>query len=77
MPRMVALRYVYLLALVIWLGGMVILGALVAPTTFQILQSIEPSTGRALAREVFGVTIARSTTSGKEPAGSCSSRSRR
>ena len=56
---MVALRYVYLLALVIWLGGMVILGALVAPTTFQILQSIEPSTGRALAGEVFGVTVAR------------------
>ena len=57
--RMLALRYVYVLALVIWLGGMVILGALVAPTTFQILQSIDPSTGRALAGEVFGVTLAR------------------
>ena len=57
--RMLALRYVYVLALVIWLGGMLILGALVAPTTFQVLQSIEPSTGRALAGEVFGVTIAR------------------
>ena len=56
---MLALRYVYVLALVIWLGGMVILGALVAPTTFQVLQSIEPSAGRALAGEVFGVTIAR------------------
>ena len=38
---------------------MVILGALVAPTTFQVLQSIEPSTGRTLAGEVFGITIAR------------------
>jgi len=56
---MLALRYVYILALVIWLGGMVILGALVAPTTFQVLEAIEPSTGRALAGEVFGVTIAR------------------
>ena len=56
---MLALRYVYVLALVVWLGGMVILGALVAPTTFQVLQSIEPATGRALAGEVFGVTIAR------------------
>lgn len=56
---MLALRYVYVLALVIWLGGMVILGALVAPTTFQVLQSIEPSTGRVLAGELFGVTIAR------------------
>jgi len=56
---MLALRYVYVLALVVWLGGMVILGALVAPTTFQVLQSIEPEAGRALAGEVFGVTIAR------------------
>ena len=50
---MLALRYVYVLALVIWLGGMVILGALVAPTTFQVLPSIEPSSGRALAGELF------------------------
>ena len=57
--RMLALRYVYVLALVVWLGGMVMLGALVAPTTFQVLQSIEPSTGRALAGELFGVTLAR------------------
>ena len=56
---MFALRYVYVLALVVWLGGMVILGALVAPTTFQVLQSIEPSAGRALAGEVFGATLAR------------------
>jgi uncharacterized membrane protein len=56
---MLTLRYVYVLALVVWLGGMVILGALVAPTTFQVLGSIEPSTGRALAGEVFGTIIAR------------------
>jgi uncharacterized membrane protein len=56
---MLALRYVYVLALVIWLGGMTVLGALVAPTTFQILQATEPTTGRELAGEVFGATIAR------------------
>jgi uncharacterized membrane protein len=56
---MLALRYVYVLALVIWLGGMIVLGALVAPTTFQVLQTIEPSTGRALAGDLFGATIAR------------------
>jgi len=56
---MLALRYVYLLALVVWLGGMVVLGAIVAPATFQVLESIEPITGRALAGDVFGVTIAR------------------
>ena len=56
---MLALRYVYVLALVIWLGGMVILGALVAPTTFNVLQMLEPDGGRALAGAVFGATIAR------------------
>lgn len=56
---MLALRYVYVLALVIWLGGMIVLGALVAPTTFQVLQAIEPATGRALAGDLFGTTIAR------------------
>lgn len=56
---MLALRYVYVLTLVVWLGGMIVLGALVAPTTFQVLPTIEPSTGRALAGELFGATIAR------------------
>jgi uncharacterized membrane protein len=56
---MLLLRYVYVLALVIWLGGMVALGALVAPTTFEVLQTREPASGRALAGEVFGQTIAR------------------
>src|SRR4030095_1548815 len=36
--RMLALRYVYVLALAIWLGGMVVLGALVTPTTFEVLR---------------------------------------
>jgi uncharacterized membrane protein len=56
---MVALRYLYLLALVLWLGGMVVLGAVVAPSTFQVLQSLEPQSGRALAGEVFGTALAR------------------
>ena len=56
---MLALRYVYVLALVVWLGGMVLLGALVAPTTFEVLQASEPITGRALAGDVFGALLAR------------------
>jgi uncharacterized membrane protein len=56
---MLALRYVYVLALVVWLGGMVVLGAVVAPTTFQVLQAREPVAGRALAGDLFGVTLAR------------------
>ena len=57
--QMLALRYVYVLALVVWLGGIVVLGALVAPTTFEVLQTREPAAGRALAGDVFGLTIAR------------------
>jgi uncharacterized membrane protein len=54
-----ALRYVYVLALAIWLGGMVVLGAVVAPTTFQVLQAIEPSAGRLLGGAVFGAILSR------------------
>ena len=57
--RMLALRYVYVLALVVWLGGMVILGALVAPTTFEVLQASAGVQGRELAGAVFGSTLAR------------------
>jgi len=54
-----ALRYVYVLALALWLGGMVVLGAVVAPTTFQVLQASEPAAGRALGGAVFGAVLAR------------------
>ena len=56
---MLAVRYVYVLALVVWLGGMVVLGAVVAPTLFQVLQAGDPSNGRALAGAAFGSAIAR------------------
>lgn len=56
---MLALRSAYLLALMVWLGGIVVLGAIVAPTTFAVLQSAAPDTGRALAGDVFGTAVAR------------------
>jgi hypothetical protein len=56
---MLALRYVYILALVVWLGGMILLGAIVAPATFQVLQSAVPDVGRGLAGDVFGTMLAR------------------
>ena len=56
---MLALRYAYVLALVVWLGGMVVLGAIVAPATFQVLQISAPDSGRALAGELFGNILAR------------------
>jgi len=54
-----ALRLVYVLALAVWLGGMAILGAVVAPTIFQTLQTADPEGGRALAGLAFGAMLAR------------------
>ena len=56
---MLALRFVYVLALAVWLGGMAILGAVVAPTIFQTLQAANPDSGRALAGLAFGAMLAR------------------
>ena len=56
---MLALRYAYVLALVVWLGGMLALGAIVAPATFQVLQVSAPEIGRALAGDLFGQILAR------------------
>jgi uncharacterized membrane protein len=56
---MLALRYVYILALVVWLGGMAVLSAIIAPATFQVLEAAAPDTGRALAGELFGTILAR------------------
>ena len=53
------LRYLYVLALVLWLGGMSIAGLVVAPTTFSVLEAWNPSTGRVLAGDVFGAVLAR------------------
>jgi hypothetical protein len=53
------LRYVYVLALVLWLGGMSIAGLVVAPTTFGVLEAWDPATGRVLAGQVFGAILAR------------------
>jgi uncharacterized membrane protein len=51
---MLVIRYVALLALVVWLGGMIMLGLLVAPATFRVLQAADPVTGRVLAGSLFG-----------------------
>jgi uncharacterized membrane protein len=54
-----ALRYVYVLALALWLGGMVVLGAVVAPATFQVLQASVPASGRLLGGAVLGAVLSR------------------
>lgn len=54
---MLAVRYVVLTALVVWLGGMIVLGAIVAPSAFRVLQAADPHGGRVLAGLVFGEVL--------------------
>lgn len=56
---MFALRYAYVLALVVWIGGMAVLATIVAPSAFEVLQIREPTRGRALAGAVFGESLRR------------------
>lgn len=56
---MLLLRTFYLLGLAVWLGGMVTLGAVVAPVVFGVLQASLPEGGRLLAGSVFGTALAR------------------
>src|SRR4030095_6617736 len=58
---MVLLRYLYVVALVVWVGGLVVAGALVAPSVFGVLQAWNASEGRVLAGQVFGEVLLRLT----------------
>ena len=46
---MFAVRYLALVALVVWVGGLAVLSALVSPATFRVLQAADPTGGRVLA----------------------------
>lgn len=56
---MLALRYAGVLALALWVGGLVVLGAIVAPSTFDVLAVRHGVEGRALAGAIFGESLAR------------------
>ena len=58
---MVLLRYLYVVALVLWVGGLIVAGALVAPSVFGVLQAWNESQGRVLAGQVFGDVLLRLT----------------
>ena len=55
------LRYLYVVALVVWVGGLVVGGAVVAPSVFGVLQAWNASEGRVLAGQVFGDVLMRLT----------------
>src|SRR5262245_4057497 len=53
-------RQIGLVALAVWLGGMSVLGFLVAPTTFGVLEAtVDSRNGRVLAGAVFGEVLRR------------------
>ena len=56
---MFLLRYVALLALVLWVGGLVVLGAIAAPATFDVMAARHITDGRLLAGAVFGEILRR------------------
>jgi hypothetical protein len=56
---MVALRYAYLLALVIWVGGLIALGGIAAPAIFGALTGAHGLAGRETAGLVFGAVLRR------------------
>jgi hypothetical protein len=56
---MVFLRYVALLALVVWVGGLITLGAIAAPATFDVMAARQVSEGRLLAGAIFGEILHR------------------
>lgn len=56
---MLALRYASLLALVVWVGGLLVLGAIGAPSIFDVLALRQAGDGRVLAGAIFGETLRR------------------
>ena len=57
--RILALRYAALLALTLWIGGLLVLGGIAAPSTFDVLAVERVADGRALAGTIFGETLRR------------------
>lgn len=56
---MLALRYAGLLALVLWIGGLVVLGAIAAPSIFEIVAVHHIANDRLLAGAIFGEILRR------------------
>ena len=61
MIRMLVLRYAALLALVVWVGGLVALGGIAAPSIFDVLAARQVAEPRLLSGAVFGEILRRFT----------------
>jgi hypothetical protein len=56
---MLALRYAALLALVVWCGGLIALGAVAAPAAFDVSAARQVGDGRLLAGAIVGEALRR------------------
>ena len=56
---MLALRYVALLTLVVWVGGLLALGGIAAPSTFEVLAARQIADSRLLAGALVGEMLRR------------------
>ena len=56
---MSVLRFAFLLTLAVWIGGLLVLGGLVAPAVFEVLQAHDAVNGRVLAGSLFGDMLSR------------------
>ena len=52
------LRFLTLLVLTVWVGGLAVLGAVAAPAIFDVLGGLDPAGGRDTAGLVFGTVFA-------------------
>ena len=59
MRGMAVLRYATLLALAVWIGGLIALGAIAAPAIFQVVADKGVPAGRALSGAIFGEVLRR------------------
>jgi hypothetical protein len=59
MRMMLALRYAGLLALTLWVGGLLVLGSIAAPSIFDVLALRHVAGDRVLAGAIFGETLRR------------------
>lgn len=56
---MIALRYVYVVALAIWVGGLITLGSIVAPSAFAVLEPEVGAAQQSLAAMLVGEVLRR------------------
>ncbi len=59
MRIMLALRYAGLVALTLWVGGLIVLGSIAAPSIFDVLAVRHVVDDRVLAGAIFGETLRR------------------